>query len=1142
MALKNHLAARMARSLHQFWGGVGLSLLCAHTALATIPLYENTQESYYTIPGNPPPTIDATTFANSSVFSVTYGTYSTMTTLTYETRNTLNYFNDGNGLMTFNSPLTTNGFINAYGLTARFDNYNPALNNNFLSASFVNQGTIRVDSVLDGNNIFEFSGVQLYILTSLGQCIISATNITNPGNIVIGTQGFLKMTGEQVDLSRGIFTMEDLLTSSLDNTTFGQLNTVRLNSTGTFGANTNFPWNPFSSLTATSAVSSYSPFPNILNLTNSQAYFDVRNPDPSNFIYRVVFVMNQSPNAPYNVYIHDPNAIELGFEPGAAHVEWVGSTLDPATGVTQTNYLYLTDNYLLGASTNVFLTADGYPNNFSFATSTTPLLANPTAQGFLSVFNNGFITNRYAYMNGQILASSVSTNISVTNPHGGITNLPGRFQITASQRLNLDNAIISGQNYLSLTATNQFDGSAGAHISSPFADLNLGVTNGSLSLSNLLVANLPKWSGSIQAWSTRWVDVDVNGVTNDFRVLLVASQLQPTSVPFVQNLALHATTNLVISDTLNVYSSLAIDSQRLTITTNGYGNGATSAEGELNWIGSGTVGPVQLPNLRWLTNNGALRTANLLQLVGSGTNVMITPGTSAATAVGTLSEVSGRTNVLVNHKVTVGTNLYVFVGKLTNTIPNQVKLAPTFDGSMSNLIAAINRAAGAGTNYTTNTPANPLAFASPLTNHAFLVTAKTNGVAGNSVVTTTTSTNLTWNGQVTLIGGVNAVAPITNVSTVTVPYAAVINRGVIASAGTTIVATNFVSTGLITNGVGNFSAKADTITLTDGSIFAGGSLALTANTLFASNVVFQSLSLTLAPTNLIDAGLVSSNFWTVGRTNGTGGPGFALLVKPPTGDLLGTTITNICPAPNKAITNIWAGKDFGATVQGYSNNMALGRLILSAPALANQIAFRGTTISNALYVDYLELRDQATNLSSSQVLTLSFSTNFVLYYAQAVVNGVSVAEKLNGFNNNRLRWVRGYAGQFSSTTVVYPNGTTNTLNAALVSSPNIDSDGDGIDNAHDASPVFLSSQIGFALTLTNLPPLKARVTWNSIPSATNYLYYTTNLAASVWLPILTNVSPSTVPPVGGWPITNVVEYLLNPVQPAFYRVRVDPAN
>ena len=67
-----------------------------------------------------------------------------------------------------------------------------------------------------------------------------------------------------------------------------------------------------------------------------------------------------------NVYI-DPsvNAGVLGFAPGAAHVEWVGQYLDAGfRGDVCQSYLYLTDDYVLGASTNVFLTgANGNVNS-----------------------------------------------------------------------------------------------------------------------------------------------------------------------------------------------------------------------------------------------------------------------------------------------------------------------------------------------------------------------------------------------------------------------------------------------------------------------------------------------------------------------------------------------------------------------------------------------------------------------------------------------------------------------------------------------------------------------------------------------------------------------------------------------------------
>jgi hypothetical protein len=82
---------------------------------------------------------------------------------------------------------------------------------------------------------------------------------------------------------------------------------------------------------------------------------------------------------------------------------------------------------------------------------------------------------------------------------------------------------------------------------------------------------------------------------------------------------------------------------------------------------------------------------------------------------------------------------------------------------------------------------------------------------------------------------------------------------------------------------------------------------------------------------------------------------------------------------------------------------------------------------------------------------------------------------------------------------VYPDGTTNTFNTALAQSSDTDSDGDGIVNSLDPTPFFVPSQVNFTVTTTNLPPLSARIEWTTIPNATNFVYYKTNLLAANWL-------------------------------------------
>jgi hypothetical protein len=207
-------------------------------------------------------------------------------------------------------------------------------------------------------------------------------------------------------------------------------------------------------------------------------------------------------------------------------------------------------------------------------------------------------------------------------------------------------------------------------------------------------------------------------------------------------------------------------------------------------------------------------------------------------------------------------------------------------------------------------------------------------------------------------------------------------------------------------------------------------------------------------------------------------------------------------------------------------------------------------VSNAIYVDYIEFDGSASNETSYDFPELSINTNMVVYFAQAYARGISVAEKIDvasrfyGRNNGRLLWVPTYAGYFSSTNIV-SGGVTNTVNAALAQSSDIDSNGNGIPNASDPSPFFLASEVNFTETLTNVPPLSIRLSWDTIPNATNYVYYETNLVSTNWILLQTNSSmpanPFISPQPEGSSVTNIsVLDPINQVQPRYYRVTVQP--
>lgn len=1032
-------------------------LLGVQAAWATDPIYDNTGVSQYLIPGAVPPPIDALTFQNeaSAEFEVGFRVYTHAPEL-YETMNTLNYTNLG--LMVANSPTTTNGSIYAflfgsiigsgsYGSGFNFDRQTTNQISRSMAGTFYNSGDIRCDSIVDGNNTYApiiENGIiflpDYFEVTSLGQFSAWATNIISPGSVDIGTGGRLQMSGQNVDLSGGLLNIEPLLNvtffeSFFFNPLFNPNNSEGFTGVGATGGSL---FVPAADLTPNLAVATYPPnFPPFTYpfiLTNATVYIkDDADPFiPNTVVHRSVFLVNYSPDAAVtaNVYF-DPidGYSQFGlFYPGCVNIGWSANTVDPATGNPVSNYLYLTDDYLWGASTNVAVFGNGLPDNFLFDSSSTPLLFGPASPGFVNEFPFQVVTNLYSYMNGTLVSGSVSTNSTGLNPSGSITNLPSRVQITASNTLDLAFTTISGANYLSLNCTNQFQGSPGAAISAAYSDIALGVTNGFLTLSNVLMANLPKYSGPIQSWTTRFQTVDtVAGITNDYRVLLVYSSFEPSSEPWSQNLYLHGTNSLVISDHYNVYNSLYSDATSLTLKTNQVGVGATSLDGELRWYNPATFnansgsGLQQFPNLLWITNSGAFRAYN---------------------------------------------------------------------------------------NANFGNPAAP----------AFVVTP--------------------------------GVSPATN-------YTTFINHSLVADQGTAIWTSYFESDGTLTNGTGTFQLHSGSAVLTNGSIYAGGDVILTAtnspglgfNELQISNQFIQAgHQLTLACTNLTGDSVTNGNVFVVGTTSvgGAADSGFNTLLKG-TGDLLGTTVTNIAPF-NKTIYNVWAGNDFGISPLGFSNNLAVGHLVLDSVTTntANPpVAFRFQGLpgaTNALYVDLLELRDGATKGNPTNNYNfpwLLINSNMTIYYGRAIrnVNGQifddseaidyasqfgangGVGTNSAGFPNpGRLRWVYSYAGHLSSTNLVYTNTAgvviTNTVNLALAQSPVIDSDSDGIPNAIDPTPFLLPSALHFTASATNLPPQAVMVQWATIPNATNFIYYTTNFLA-------TNLPAIDVPATNGWlPFTN----------------------
>src|ERR1700733_4579611 len=193
-----------------------LGACLAPAAWATIPLYDNQDVLDYTIPGTPPPQIDATAFLNENTFTINYGVFNPGTPF-YETLNTLFYTNTASIIAnsTFSTALSLNlvglGFQN-FGCGYNFDlNHN---GNHLWADTFYNENTIHAVSILDGNSLiyeetlFGSQVAQLYQLTSYGQIMVSATNLINPGIVDVSVGGLIDFTGRKVDLTGGQLIVE----------------------------------------------------------------------------------------------------------------------------------------------------------------------------------------------------------------------------------------------------------------------------------------------------------------------------------------------------------------------------------------------------------------------------------------------------------------------------------------------------------------------------------------------------------------------------------------------------------------------------------------------------------------------------------------------------------------------------------------------------------------------------------------------------------------------------------------------------------------------------------------------------------------------------------------------------------------------
>ena len=979
---------RLLSATRQLWCLIGvLSLPCL--ACAADSDYVN----YGTVTF--PPQIDATNFVNFGSFQI--GTFDP-----FETSDTLNFTNYGT-------------MIGSVGW--RFDNVPTDAGARGPAANFVNRNTGTIQAL-------DQSAAVIIGIPNISTVLPSylwavSTNIVSHGLLSVGANGWLKLAGTNVDVSRS------------------GLEVTPINGTGTFTSGTNFfpdvaisdvwwgatnftfdssiVWNG-SLATApphgtSSGTVSFSTFPLIadsysnmiggMNITLTNADGSTTNVFlATNVVKQAVFVSVGDPSSMTAAVRYDPSSSPTNlFQTVAVEIAFfttnvITQNLEP---VTLFFYDTLASETNRGLAFNVF---NGLftlrPVNYElsrvddgrFALGRTGTgVADPLFLYDPATYTNAIVSGDYAGY-----AAFVDNIVSEPPPvpGGTVTNLPGRIQIY-SDNLNMNLTRIRGEGEM-IVKTKHLISSTNAAIDCENLSYDLASTNGLLSVVNLAKQDVERLRGYALAWSAIWSNQETIVLTNNFTV-----------------------TN--------------------TFDTNGMITGTNA---------------IQTP----LTNTVS---DQLYALVLDG-DLLI-----SRIPVTTWDLVTHSDNVVINDRMTV-VQSFLIDGQ-----------SFTLNGAITLSSASLSSAIGT-------------TFTASLTDWVFTNAPNLLYFTNNGILTIPRSAHFGDDRPASYLDFVNA--------------------GTINAGAVEVKSAYFRNSGAISTAVGRLNLAGGAADMLGGQSSSTGDTLFNCGSLkFANYRLTANGALNLTITDsLSDAG-AGSGLTSLLRV----GDGFNLLVKPGTGDLLGTTFQS--QPPNFVeVDHAWAADDRGVSSSGFVNNQAIGKLVLSPQSIdaahAPLFFFSGTGDHNGLYVDLLDL----STLQNNYADLLLVDPSLTIYYAAAKLgftpppNAAGIPQEpeefLDGQLGGRLRWVNTFAGPNSSVDVII-NGVTVAVNRALRFSKIIDSNGNGIPNFFDPNP-FSSVPLTVTASLkeATTPPTHAlAVTWNAAPQTAYQVEFTADIVHPNWQPL-----------------------------------------
>jgi hypothetical protein len=520
---------------------------------------------------------------------------------------------------------TSSAFTGAAGV---FDQYWGQTTLNSMNSSAIWNGSTVASPTF---NATEICATTLQTQIGFMPAVSDSTNFVTPG-------AFILLSVTNVFATTNVFQPDKLYATNFFGTN------IVLGATNFFGTNTLFGTTNFFGTNVVFGAT---------NVLGTNILFETTNFFGTNiYITSVSFATNVIRQAVF-INILDTNAItgQVRFSPSSNPTNFFQTVAvqlsSPSTNVltfaAQTNSLYLVDT--LASATNSGVLPNTLVSPYAECSGATFRPANyvlsRTDAGAFAIGvpgagepANNFLyqadfTNQYVNSTYADYSALVGNQLLQLSPTSSITNLPGRIRITADN-LNLGQTGISANGQIVIQASNLIT-SVGAVVNCENLSFNLGSSTGNLNVTNLAMNSVNGFNGTVSCWSAVWTNIETVVITNNYSIsnvvltvsnvvstnvipvlspltnsvsvglyalLVDAGELAPKTPVVVQDLVLHST-NMVVSDPMNVANTLLFDGQSLTLNTN-----LSLSLSILNWTYA------LAPTLRYFTNNGVLDIPN----------------------------------------------------------------------------------------------------------------------------------------------------------------------------------------------------------------------------------------------------------------------------------------------------------------------------------------------------------------------------------------------------------------------------------------------------------------------------------------------------------------------------------------------------